>query len=91
MKIISILSTIIILLNPVANIHIKLKSITSKLYNTFACTALIKKALFVNGTPKLEIVKEQIINVLSFFNFYLEYLTGAKKMGASEESSISKD
>ena len=38
----------------VADIYIKLKSISSKLYNTSASIALIKKALFVEVISKLQ-------------------------------------
>ena len=46
------LSIINILPNHVANIYIKLKSITSKLHNPSASIAFIKKALFVEVIPK---------------------------------------
>ena len=48
------LSIINILPNRVTDIYIKLKSITSKLYNTSASIAFIKKALFVDVIPKYE-------------------------------------
>ena len=51
-----------ILPNRVADIYIKLKSITSKLHNTSASIASIKKALFVDVIPKFAIVKGQFIN-----------------------------
>ena len=51
-----------ILPNSVANIYIKFKSITSKLYNTSASIAFIKKALFVNVIPKFATVKGKFIN-----------------------------
>ena len=56
------LSIINILPDHAADIYIKLKSITSKLHNTSASTAFIKKA-FVNGIPKFAIVKGQFINL----------------------------
>ena len=46
----------------VSPIYIKLKIITSKLYNTSASIAVIKKAFFVDGVPKFVIVKEKFIN-----------------------------
>ena len=51
-----------ILPNRVADIYIKLKSITSKLQNTSASIAFIKKALFVDVIPKFAMVKVQFIN-----------------------------
>ena len=45
-----------ILRNLVADIYIKLKSVTSKSHNTSASIALIKKALFVGVMPKFAIV-----------------------------------
>ena len=51
------LSIINILLNPVTNIYIRLRSITSKLHNTSTSIAFIKKALFVDVIPKFAIVK----------------------------------
>ena len=56
------LSIINTLPNCVANIYIKLKSITSKLHNMSASIAFIKKALFVEVIPKCAMVKEQFIN-----------------------------
>ena len=56
------LSIINILRNGVANIYIKLKSITSKLYNTSVSIAFIKKALFVDAIIKFAMVKGQSIN-----------------------------
>ena len=56
------LSIINILPNRVADIYIKLKSITSKLQNTSASIAFIKKALFVDVIPKFAMVKVQFIN-----------------------------
>ena len=56
------LSIINILPNRVADIYIKLKSITSKLNNTSVSIAFIKKALFADVIPKFTIVKEQFIN-----------------------------
>ena len=56
------LSIINILPNRVADIYIKLKSITSKLNNTSVSIALIKKALFADVIPKFAIVKGQFIN-----------------------------
>ena len=50
-----------ILPNHVANIYIKLKSITSKLHMS-ASIAFIKKALFVIIIPKFVMVKGQLIN-----------------------------
>ena len=50
------LSTINILPNRVADIYIKLKSITSKLHNTPGSIAFIKKRLFVDVIPKFAIV-----------------------------------
>ena len=48
--------------NRAANIYIELKSITSKLHNTSASIAFIKKAFFVDFIPKLAMVKGQLIN-----------------------------
>ena len=56
------LSIINILPNRVVDIYIKLKSITSKLLNTSASIAFIKKALFVDVIPKFAMVKVQFIN-----------------------------
>ena len=56
------LSIINILPNRVVDIYIKLKSITSKLLNTSASIAFIKKALFVDVIPKFAMVKGQFIN-----------------------------
>ena len=56
------LSIINILPNRVADIYIKLKSITSELQNTSAGIAFIKKALFVDVIPKFAMVKVQFIN-----------------------------
>ena len=56
------LSIINILLNPVTNIYIRLRSITSKLHNTSTSIAFIKKALFVDVIPKLAMVEGQFIN-----------------------------
>ena len=56
------LSIINILPNRVADIYIKLKSITSKLNNTSVSIAFTKKALFADVIPKFAIVKEQFIN-----------------------------
>ena len=56
------LSIINILPNRVANIYIKLKSITSKLHNTSVSIAFINKALFADVIPKFAIVKGQFIN-----------------------------
>ena len=56
------LSIINILPNRVADIYIKSKSITSKLHNTSASIAFIKKALFVDVIPKFAMVKVQFIN-----------------------------
>ena len=56
------LSIINILPNRVADIYIKLKSITSKLNNTSVSIAFIKKALFADVIPKFAIVKGQFIN-----------------------------
>ena len=56
------LSIINILLNHVADIYIKFKSITSKLNNVSASIAFIKKALFVDVITKFAIVKGQFIN-----------------------------
>ena len=50
------LSIINILPNRVADIYIKLKSITSKLHYTSASIAFIKKALFVDVIPKFVMV-----------------------------------
>ena len=49
------LSIIDIPLNSVTNIYIKMKTITSKLHNTSASIAFIKKALFVDVIPKFAI------------------------------------
>ena len=57
-----------ILPNRVADIYIKLKSITSKLHNTSASIASIKKALFVDVIPKFAIVKGQFINQMDSLN-----------------------
>ena len=54
------LSIVNILPNRVADIYIKLKSITSKLHNTSVSIAFIKKALFVDVTQKFAIVKGQV-------------------------------
>ena len=43
-------------------IYIKLKSITSKLHDTSASIAFIKKALFVDVITKFAIVKGQFVN-----------------------------
>ena len=59
------LSIINILLNHVADIYIKFKSITSKLNNVSASIAFIKKALFVDVITKFAIVKGQFINETS--------------------------
>ena len=56
------LSIIIILPNCVANIYIKSKCIASKLHDTLASTAFIKKALFVDVIPKFAMIKGQFIN-----------------------------
>ena len=56
------LSIINILPNRVADICIKLKSITSKLHNRSASIAFIKKALFVDVITKFAMVKGQFIN-----------------------------
>ena len=48
--------------NRAADIYIELKSITSKLHNTSASIAFIKKAFFVDLIPKLVMVKGQLIN-----------------------------
>ena len=56
------LSIINILPNRVADIYIKLKSITSKLNNTSVSIAFIKKALFADVIPKFAIVKGQFVN-----------------------------
>ena len=56
------LSIINILRNGVANIYIKLKSITSKLHNTSVSIAFIKKALFVDVITNFAMVKGQSIN-----------------------------
>ena len=50
------LSIINILPNRVADIYIKLKRITSKLHNTSASVAFIKKTLIVDVIPKFAIV-----------------------------------
>ena len=57
------LSIIKILPKRVADIYIKLKCITSKLHNTSASTAFIKKALLVDVIPKFVIVKGQFIHI----------------------------
>ena len=56
------LSIINILQNRVADIYIRLKSISSKLHNTSASIAFIKKALFIDMIPKFVMVKGQFIN-----------------------------
>ena len=48
--------------NRVADVYIKLKSITSKLHNTSASIGFIKKAFFVDVVPKFAVVKGQFIN-----------------------------
>ena len=50
-----------ILYNRAADIHTKLKSITSNLHNMSASTTFIKKALIFNMIPKFTIVKEKCI------------------------------
>ena len=55
-------SIINILPDRVADIYVKLKSITWKLHNTSTSIAFIEKTLFVNVIPKLAIVKGQFIN-----------------------------
>ena len=50
------LSIINILPNRVADIYIKLKSITSKLHIMSANIAFIKKALFVDVIPKFGVI-----------------------------------
>ena len=57
------LSIINILPKHVADIYIKLKSITSKLHNKSASTAFIEKALLVDVIPKFVIVKGQFIHI----------------------------
>ena len=52
----------------VADIYIKLKSITSKLHNTSASIVFIKKALFVDVIPKFAIFKRQFLNETDTFN-----------------------
>ena len=56
------LSIINILPNRVADIYIKLKSIISKLHNTSASIAFIRKTFFVDVIPKFAMVKGQFIN-----------------------------
>ena len=56
------LSTINILAKHVADIYIKMKIITSKLYNTSASIAFVTMALFVDVIPKFAIVKGKFIN-----------------------------
>ena len=56
------LSIVNILPNRVADICIKLKSITSKLHNTSASIAFIEKPLLVDVIPKFAMVKGQFIN-----------------------------
>ena len=51
-----------ILPNRVADVYIKLKSITSKLHNTSTSIAFIKKVWFVDVIPKFAIIKGQFIN-----------------------------
>ena len=48
--------------NRAADIYIELKSITSKLHNTSASIAFIRKTFFVDFIPKLAMVKGQLIN-----------------------------
>ena len=55
-------SIINILPDRVADIYVKLESITRKLHNTSTSIAFIEKTLFVNVIPKLAIVKGQFIN-----------------------------
>ena len=56
------LSTINILAKHVADIYIKMKIITSKLYNTSTSIAFVTKALFVDVILKFAIVKGKFIN-----------------------------
>ena len=56
------LSAINILPKRVADVYIKMKSITSKLYNTSASIAFVTKALFVDMITKFAIVKGKFIN-----------------------------
>ena len=51
-----------ILPNHIAEIYIKLKSITTKLHNTSASIAFIKKALFIDVIPKFATVNGQFTN-----------------------------
>ena len=56
------LSVINFLPNRAGNIYIKFKSIKSKLHNTSASIAFIKKTLFVYMIQTFAIVKGQLIN-----------------------------
>ena len=56
------LSVINILPNRAGDIYTKFKGIKSKLHNTSASIAFIKKTLFVDMIPKFAIVKGQLIN-----------------------------
>ena len=60
------LSIINVLLYCVADIYIKLKSITSKLHNTSASITFIKKALFFDVIPKFAMVRLEIIRENSY-------------------------
>ena len=60
------LSIINILPNRVADIYIKLKSITSKLHNTSVSIAFIKEGLCLDVTPKFAIAKGQFINKIYY-------------------------
>ena len=75
------LSIINILSNLVTDVYIKLKNITSKLHNTSASIAFIKKALFVDAISKFAMFKGQFINetdsltkhVQDFYNLSMQY------------------
>ena len=56
------LSSIHILPNRVPNIYVKLNNVISKLHNTSASIAHIKKGLFVDVVPNFAVVKEEFIN-----------------------------
>ena len=78
------LSIINILPNRVVDIYIKLKSITSKLLNTSASIAFIKKALFVDVIPKFAMVKVQFTNET-------DTLTASRKLMKSHLTKHAQD
>ena len=70
--------------NRVADIYIKLKSITSKLHNMSASIAFIKKALFVDVIPKFATVKGPFINET-------DSLTASRKLMKSDLTKLNQD